>query len=90
MGVSTHRHRAMIDAPYGLTITGKPRKRPHAVCALCSITAGNGAGVKVFRYPLVRGVSVDGRRTSRCIGSLALCDRCVIEHAALNDKVQAR
>lgn len=58
--------------------------RTPAICAFCGYAAGNGQGVAVFRYPLIRAVKIDGRKTSRCIASLGLCDRCILEHAHLS------
>jgi hypothetical protein len=51
-----------------------PPVRPR--CALC----GKGWDVvPVYRYPLVRNIR--GINSNRCIGSLALCDPCVVEYA---------
>lgn len=79
-----------MSAPYGLLPSGKPRRRPLATCAFCAIAAGNSLGVKVLRYPLLRHIDRNGRHTSVCIGSIGLCDRCIIEHAALNERARPR
>jgi len=62
------------------------RRRNPAVCAFCNLAARNSLGVKVLRYPLLRRVNRDGRQTSVCIGSMGLCDRCIRENAALNER----
>lgn len=50
-----------------------------AECRFCGLSADNTAGVKVLRYPLLRHIDKGGRHTSVCIGSLPICDRCVVE-----------
>ena len=48
-------------------------------------------GVKVLRYPLLRRVNPPGKpQTSVCIGSIGLCDRCVIENGDLNERAKVR
>lgn len=49
-------------------------------CAMCGVCRSNEAGVGVFRYPLIR--NVPRLHSNRCIGSIAICDRCVVEYAA--------
>jgi len=65
------------------------RKRPRAVCAFCSIAAQNSLGVKVLRYPLLRHIDKGGRHTSVCIGSMALCDECVVEHGVVKPEYRS-
>ena len=55
-------------------------KRPAPICAFCGLSRGNSLGIGVYRYPLVR--CVFPIRSNRCIGSLSLCDRCVVDYAA--------
>lgn len=62
--------------------------RNPAKCVFCGLQAGNSAGVKVLRYPLLRHIDTGGRHTSVCIGSMAMCDRCVVENGKLNGKVR--
>jgi len=54
-------------------------RRPVTTCALCGLARGNGRGIPVYKYPLIRGVRIAGRSTTRCIGSLPACDRCLVE-----------
>lgn len=61
-----------------------------ATCALCDLTAGNSQKIKVLRYPLLRHIDKGGRHTSVCIGSLALCDRCVLEYGAIKEQYRPR
>ena len=69
----------------------KRQRRNPAVCVMCSLVAGNGAGIKVLRYPLLRRVNPPRKRqTSVCIGSIGLCDRCVIEHGDLNERAKVK
>ena len=81
--------RAIYDArrasggPHLVRIDRNPAK-----CVLCDLMAGNSAGLKVLRYPLLRHIDTGGRHTSVCIGSMAMCDRCVVDNAKLNDKVR--
>lgn len=63
---------------------GAPRYRIRAransaQCAICGITAGNSADVPVYRYPLKRWFS----RKMRWIGSVGLCDPCIVATAEL-------
>lgn len=55
-----------------------------ASCAFCGIAQGNSLRVKVLRYPLLRHIDKGGRHTSVCIGSMAMCDPCVMEYGKLN------
>ena len=48
-------------------------------CVFCGIGRGNTQKIGVYRYPLVRNIAK--LRSNRCIGSLAICDRCVVEYA---------
>ncbi len=57
-----------------------------ATCVLCDLTAGNSQRIKVLRYPLLRHIDKNGRHTSVCIGSLALCDRCIVEYATVKEQ----
>jgi hypothetical protein len=52
-----------------------------ATCATCGLHGDNRQGVKVYRYPLLRKVPRHEKHSSTNIGSLALCDRCVVELA---------
>ena len=63
-----------------------PFGMPPATCSFCSIVAGNSAGVKVLRYPLTRHTKKNGKHTSHSIGSIALCDRCILEHGKIHDR----
>lgn len=58
---------------------GEPRFRFRvranaAICAICSIAAGNSLGVAVYRYPL-RAWRGGGQRS---VASIGLCDSCII------------
>lgn len=58
---------------------------------MCQLMAGNSMNVKVLRYPLLRRVNLpSGRQTSVCIGSIGLCDKCVIEHGDLNERAKVK
>ena len=65
-----------------------PIIRDPAVCVFCNLAQGNSLGVKVIRYPLLRHIDKGGRHTSVCIGSLALCDDCVMQHGAINERTR--
>lgn len=58
---------------------GKPRT--DAVCALCGIVAGNSLGIHVIRHSLQRTVYRDGRTIAVRVGTIAVCDQCIREHA---------
>ena len=60
--------------------------RNPAACVFCGIWQGNDAGVKVLRYPLLRHWDKGGRHTSFTIGSMPMCDRCVMEHGTIKDE----
>ena len=69
---------------------GLPRLiRDPAMCVFCGLAAGNSLGVKVLRYPLLRHIDRIGRHTSVCIGSMGMCDRCVLEHGTINERTRA-
>jgi hypothetical protein len=71
-------------------LQGLPRLiRYPAMCVFCGLAAGNSLKVKVLRYPLLRHIEKAGRHTSVCIGSMGICDRCVIEHGNLNERARA-
>ena len=55
-------------------------------CVFCGIWQGNESGVKVLRYPLLRHWDKGGRHTSFSIGSMPMCDRCVLEHGTIKDE----
>ena len=58
-----------------------------ARCAFCGLADGNTMGVRVCRYTLRKnGVKVDGKRTSTALGSIGICDRCVIEQGLIHAK----
>ena len=78
------RRYARGDPPFARIIRGEI-----AECSFCGLNADNASQVKVLRYPLLRHMDRNGRHTSVCIGSLSICDRCVIEHARLNEKTKA-
>lgn len=77
-----YKHRHLTGLP--------PLRRNPAVCVFCGLAAGNSMKVKVLRYPLLRHIDANGRHTSVCIGSMGMCDRCVMEHAALNERTLGR
>jgi len=60
-----------------------------ATCAFCGLVAGNSRGVRVYRYTLRRSVNVKGKRTSRALGSVGLCDLCVVEKGLLHQRALA-
>jgi hypothetical protein len=47
---------------------------------MCHVPAGNLSGVPVHRYRLARTQYVGGRSKTVAVGSLGLCDDCIIEH----------
>lgn len=57
-----------------------------ARCEFCDLVAGNGQGVRVYRYTLRRSVFTDGKRTSRALGSIGLCDNCLTERGLLHER----
>ena len=68
---------------------GAPRLiRYPAVCVFCGLAAGNSLGVKVLRYPLLRHIDNKHRHSSVCIGSMGMCDRCVLKHGRLNERTR--
>lgn len=70
-------------------LLGLPRLiRDPAVCVFCNLAAGNSLGVKVLRYPLLRHIDKGGRHTSVCIGSMGMCDQCVMAHGAINERTR--
>jgi hypothetical protein len=50
-----------------------------AVCVVCGVTAGNSGDIPVHRYSLKRWA----RDKARWIGSLGICDPCLIERGEL-------
>lgn len=49
-------------------------------CTFCGLMRGNGKGVKVYRYALIRPVKLAVNvHTNRCIASIAICDACLVE-----------
>lgn len=78
--------KAIYNASYR---KGAATPRALAQCAMCGLTRGNTANVHVRRYALIRSfIHGGGRKTSVCIGSLGMCDRCVVDNAKLSDKVR--
>jgi len=69
---------------------GTHRVKNPATCKLCDLVAGNSQKIKVLRYPLLRHIDKGGRHTSVCIGSLPLCDRCVIEYGNIKEQYRPR
>ena len=61
-----------------------------AVCAFCGIAAGNSSNIATYRYPLIRHVYRDGRQTSRVVGSIGLCDRCLLSGGHVSPRYQPR
>ena len=59
-----------------------------AACVFCGIAQRNSLGVHVIRYPLIRHFGRNGRHTSVCIGSMPMCDDCVMENAHLNERTK--
>lgn len=55
-----------------------------AKCAVCGLAAGNSMDVPVYRYTLKRHIV--GSKQQVYIGSIGLCDRCIGQHAELNEK----
>lgn len=62
--------------------------RNPAECVFCGLCANNSAGFKVLRYPLLRHWDKGGRHTSFCVGSMAICDRCVMEYGKIKPEFQ--
>jgi hypothetical protein len=62
---------------------------PRATCKVCGLAQANGLKVKVRRYPLLRSITKRGRRTSVVIGSIGLCDRCILREGELKPGVAA-
>jgi hypothetical protein len=88
----THRARQckecvrLYNAAYksGLRFARVAFGRNPAQCVVCGLTAGNSMNVKVRRYPLLRSYNKpDRRRASFVLGSIGLCDRCIVESAEL-------
>ena len=61
-----------------------------ARCEFCEITSGNSRGIAVYRYTLRRAVAVDGKRTSRALGSLGICDICIVERNLVSERGKER
>jgi len=57
-----------------------------AECSFCGLTAGNSLKVRVYRYTLRRSVNIGGKRTSRALGSIGICDRCIVERGLLHQR----
>lgn len=77
-----YRHRERSGAPkYGERYLARGAR-----CAFCGLAAGNSQGVRVYRYTLRRSVNVNGLRTSRALGSVGICDVCVVEQGLLHDR----
>lgn len=70
---------------------GRPLNGPS--CCLCGITRGNSQLIKVYRYSLLRAVKAPhtkGGWTNRQVGSLPVCDRCLIEGGYAREKYVPR
>lgn len=68
---------------------GQPRFRYRvtanaATCRFCGLVAGNSMNIPVYRYPLKRHVF--GVKQQAWIGTLGLCDRCIVDNAELKPK----
>lgn len=61
-------------------------RQARAACVFCGLAQGNSLGVKVHRYPLLRHIDKGGRHTSVCIGSMPMCEPCVLENGHLNER----
>ena len=59
-----------------------------ARCEFCELVAGNSRGVRVYRYTIRRSISVGGKRTSRALGSVGICDRCLIEKGLVHARLR--
>lgn len=87
------RHRARQCRPCHRVYKGRAPHKGHrspASCVFCGLAQGNSLGVKVLRYPLLRHIDKGGRHTSVCIGSMGMCDPCVLEHGKLNERTLGR
>lgn len=63
--------------------------RPPAECVICGLLSGNSLNIHVRQYALIRTATVRGKKkTSVCIGSIGLCNRCVRDYGRLNGKVR--
>jgi hypothetical protein len=69
-----YKRRAKSGAPpFSMRVRANP-----ATCAICGIVAGNSRDLPVYRYPLKRWVK---GRENTWIGSVGLCDACLLDHA---------
>ena len=60
-----------------------------ARCEFCELVQGNTRRVRVYRYTLRRAVTINGLRTSRALGSIGICDICVVERGLVHERVAA-
>ena len=87
------RHRSRLCTPCHRVYKGRAPYAGHkaaASCVFCGLAQGNSLKVKVLRYPLLRHIDKGGRHTSVCIGSMPMCDPCVMEHGHLNERTTGR
>lgn len=85
------RHRARECKPCHRVYKGKaPHQgnRNPASCVFCGIAQGNSLNVRVIRYPLLRHIDKGGRHTSVCIGSMPMCDPCVMANGNINERTK--